>query len=313
MVENSVGRLWLESNPNKDLQSKFRYFIEHDTTAPEKKIFNPEEITVLDPAMGSGHILVYAFEVLCEIYRSQGYLDNEIAPLILNRNLYGLEIDDRAAQLAGFALMMKARMYDKELFGKEIDLNLCAIQETREECTLSRERYPELCRLWDLFFDAKNYGSILKVERCDFNVIANEVHLLKKEGSLDSFLQISKTEQLIKQAELMSRKYNCVITNPPYMGSGSMNPKVRKFVSDYYPNSKMDLFAVFIEKCLDMTEDNKFTSMITMQSWMFLLSYEKLRYIILKNYEIDTMVHLGPRAFEQIGGEVVSTSSFVMR
>ena len=313
MVENSVGRLWLESNPNSDLQSKFRYFIEQDTRAPENKIFNPEEITVLDPAMGSGHILVYAFELLYEIYHSQGYLDNEIAPLILNNNLYGLEIDDRAAQLAGFALMMKARMYDRELFNKKITLNLCAIQETREDCDLNRERYTQLCRLWDLFFDAKNYGSILKVEGFDFERLEKEVEALKKDGTLDFVSVGSKLESLVKQAKLMERKYDCVVTNPPYMGSRNINTKLNKFISDAYPDSKTDLFAVFIEKCLDFTENKGFTSMITMQSWMFLSSFEKLRVKILENHGIDTMIHLGPRAFEQIGGEVVSTTSFVFR
>jgi len=313
LVENSVGRLWLESNPNKDLQSKFRYFIEQETRPPEKKISSPEEISVLDPAKGSGHILVYAFEVLYEIYRSQGYLESEIAPLILNKNLYGLEIDDRAAQLAGFALMMKARMYDKELFSKKISLNLCAIQETREECALNRGKYPELCRLWDFFIDAKNYGSILKVEGFDFERLRGEIEVLKKDGTLDFAFVGSKLEQLVKQARLMSRKYDCVVTNPPYMGSRGMNSKLANFVKIQYPYTKSNLFAVFVEKCLDFTKDNGFTSMITMQSWMFLTSYEKLRAKILEKHEIDTMIHLGPRAFEQIGGEVVSTMAFVVR
>ena len=313
LVENSVGRLWLESNPNKDLQAKFRYFIEQETRPPETRIISPEEISVLDPAKGSGHILVYAFEVLYEIYRSQGYLESEIAPLILNKNLYGLEIDDRAAQLAGFALMMKARMYDKELFNKKISLNLCAIQETREECTLNRGKSPELCKLWDFFFDAKNYGSILKVEGFDFERLMKEFDLLKREETLDSVFVGSKLEQLLKQARLMSRKYDCVVTNPPYMGGGGMNAKLSQFVKKEYPDSKSDLFAVFIEKCIDFSKDKGFMSMITMQSWMFLSTYEKLRVKLLKNHEIDTMVHLGPRAFEQISGEVVSTTAFVLR
>ena len=313
LVENSVGRLWLESNPNSDLQSKFRYFIEQETRPPEKRILSPEEISVLDPAKGSGHILVYAFEVLYEIYRSQGYLESEIAPLILNKNLYGLEIDDRAAQLAGFSLMMKARMYDKELFNKKVDLNLCAIQETRDDCTLSRERYPQLCRLWDFFIDAKDYGSILKVERFDVENLGDEVELLKRDGTLDSVFVGSKVDELVRQVGVMERKYDCVVTNPPYMGSGNMNSKLKQFVNNEYPDSKSDLFAVFIEKCLSFTQETGFISMITMQSWMFLKSFEKLRVNILENYEIDTLVHLGPRAFEQIGGEVVSTTAFVVR
>jgi len=297
LVENSVGRLWLEQ----------------EVKSPENKIFSPEQITVFDPAMGSGHILVYAFEVLYEIYRSQGYLDSEIAPLIINKNLHGLEIDDRAAQLAGFALMMKARMYDRELFGKDILLNLCSIRETRENCTLNREKYPELCRLWDLFIDAKEYGSILKVDGVDFDRFTSEVDLLNREESLDPYFAGSKLEHLEQQARLMSRKYDCVITNPPYMGSKGINSKLKQFVNNEYPDSKRDLFAVFIKKCLDFVQDGGFTSMITMHSWMFLSSFEKLRIKILENHEIDTMVHLGTRAFEQIGGEVVSTTAFVVR
>jgi len=208
---------------------------------------------------------------------------------------------------------MKARMYDKDLFNKKISLNLCAIQETREECTLNRDKYPQLCRLWDFFIDAKNYGSILKVEGFDFERVSGEIELLKKEGTFDSVFVGPKVEQLVKQAKLMGRKYHCVVTNPPYMGTKGMNAKLKSFIQKHYPDAKIDLYSTFIEKCLEFTRSKGFTSMITMQSWMFLSSFEKLRINILEIYEIDTMVHLGPRAFEQIGGEVVSTTAFVMR
>ena len=307
LVENSVGRLWLESNPNSDLQSKFRYFIEQETRPPEKRILSPEEISVLDPAKGSGHILVYAFEVLYEIYRSQGYLESEIAPLILNKNLYGLEIDDRAAQLAGFSLMMKARMYDKELFNKKVDLNLCAIQETRDDCTLSRERYPQLCRLWDFFIDAKDYGSILKVERFDVENLGDEVELLKRDGTLDSVFVGSKVEHLVQQAEIMGRKYDCVVTNPPYMGSGGMNSKLNKFVKNEYPYSKSDLMTCFMEKGFEFLSDNGFLAMINIPSWMFLGSYQTLREKILEKYTIYSLLHNGRGIF----GSDFGTVSFI--
>ncbi|MGB8218706.1 MAG: BREX-1 system adenine-specific DNA-methyltransferase PglX [Candidatus Methanoperedens sp.] len=308
LVENSLGRLWLESNPNKDLQSKFRYFIEQGTRPPEKKISSPEEISVLDPAKGSGHILVYSFEVLYEIYRSQGYLESEIAPLILNKNLYGLEIDDRAAQLAGFALMMKARMYDKELFNKKISLNLCAIQETREECTLNRGKYPELCRLWDFFIDAKNYGSLLKVEGFDFEKLTGEIELLKNEGTLDFPFVGSKLEELVKQAKLMSRKYDCVVTNPPYMGSKGMNSKLREFVNKEYPASKSDLMTCFMEKGMEFLYDAGFLAMINIPSWMFLSTFQKFRETILKTNTIYSLLHLGRGIF----GSDFGTVSFVI-
>ena len=308
LVENSVGRLWLESNPNKDLQSKFRYFIEQDTRAPENKISNPEEITVLDPAMGSGHILVYAFEVLYEIYMSQGYLDSEIAPQILNKNLYGLEIDDRAAQLAGFALMMRARMYDKELFNKEIDLNLCAIQETRGDCTLSRGKYPELCRLWGMFFDAKDYGSILKVDGFDFEKLGVEIEMLKRDGTLDSVFLGLKVEQLLRQVGIMGRKYDCVVTNPPYMGSGNMNSKLKQFVNKEYSASKKDLMTCFMEKGFEFLSDDGFLAMINIPSWMFLSSFQTLREKILKNHTIYSLSHNGRGIF----GSDFGTVSFII-
>ncbi len=252
-------------------------------------------------------------QVLYEIYRSQGYLESEIAPLILNKNLYGLEIDDRAAQLAGFALMMKARMYDKELFNKNISLNLCAIQETREECTLNREKYPELCKLWDFFIDAKNYGSILKVEGLDFERLRVEVELLKKEETLDSVFVGSKMEELLKQARLMSRKYDCVVTNPPYMGSGGMNSKLSQFVKKEYPDSNSDLFAVFIEKCLDLTKIKGYSSLITQQTWMFISSYENLRNKILTNYFIHNLIQIGFNSFPELNSKLALACAFIIK
>ena len=245
--------------------------------------------------------------MLYEIYRSQGYLESEIAPLILNKNLYGLEIDDRAAQLAGFALMMKARMYDKDLFNKKISLNLCAIQETREECTLNRGKYPQLCRLWDFFIDAKNYGSILKVEGFDFERLGDEVEALKKDGTLDFVYVGPKLDELIKQAKLMGRKYHCVVTNPPYMGSGNMNSKLNQFVTKEYPDSKSDLMTCFMEKGFEFLSDDGFLAMINIPSWMFLSSFKKLREKILINHTIYSLLHNGRGIFGSDFGSVAFT------
>lgn len=313
LVENSVGRLWLESNPNKELQSKFKYFIEQEYEKPKDKVVSPEDITVLDPAMGSGHMLVYAFEILYQIYKTQGYSESEIAQTILNNNLYGLEIDNRATQLAGFAVVMKAREYDKDLFNKEINLNLTAIQETPMSCPIDEKKYPELTKLWKFFYDAKNYGSILNVPEYDFNEIDKEYASFIKSYSLTAHFDRELIEAIIKQAKIMSAKYDAVVTNPPYMGLQGMNKELDTYVKKEFPDTKYDLFSVFIEKSINLTKYNKFTSMITMQSWMFLSSFEPLRNIILENYYLDTMVHLGTRAFDQIGGEVVSTTAFVIR
>lgn len=313
LVENSVARLWLESNPNKELQNNFKYFIEQEYETPKDKTKSPEEITVLDPAMGSGHMLVYAFEVLYHIYKSQGYLESEISEHILNKNLYGLEIDNRASQLAGFALLMKARSYDKNLFEKNINLNLVAIQETPQECPIDPKKYSELNKLWTFFYDAKNYGSILNVEGFNFKKIEEEYESFIKSYSLSAHFDKELLKSIIKQAKIMSNKYDVVVTNPPYMGLQGMNKELDIYVKKEYPDTKYDLFSVFIEKCIGMTKNNRYTSMITMQSWMFLSSFEKLRNNILNNCYLDTMVHLGTRAFDQIGGEVVSTTAFVIK
>ena len=313
MVENSIGTLWLESNPNQELQKKLRYFIEQDYETPTDKIVSPEKITILDPAMGSGHMLVYAFEILYDIYKSQGYTDTEIPQLILNNNLYGLEIDNRATQLAGFAVVMKAREYDKNLFDKGIHLNLVAIQETPLDCPVDEKKYPELHHLWKFFYDAKNYGSILNVQGYDFNKIDDEYESFIKSYSLTAHFERELISAIIKQAKIMSSKYDVVVTNPPYMGYKGMNTKLAKFVKNNYPDSRKDLYTVFIEKCLDFTKENKFTSMITMHSWMFLSSYEKLRMKIIDNYSFKSMIHLGAGGFEELKAFNVLTTIFCLK
>ena len=313
LVENSLGRIWLESNPDPVLQAKFKYFIEKNTSKCRKPIYNPEEIKVLDPAMGSGHILVYAFEVLYEIYRSVGYLDSEIALLIIDKNLYGFEIDDRAAQLAGFAVMMKAREYDKDLFSKDVKLNLFSIQETNNINNLDKKKYPELGKLLEFFFDAKDYGSILKPSNFDIEEIYKEIDLLNKEPNVLTFIDMEDILKIINQTRLMNNMYDCVITNPPYMGSNGMNPKLSKFIKTKYPISKSDMFSVFIERCLDFTKEDKFTSMITMQSWLFLSSFEKLRLKIISKYHIQNMIHIGFNSFPELNSKFALGVGFIIQ
>lgn len=332
MVENSLGRLWLESHPNEELKSKWKYYLEEAEQEPEvqkqleeiRNNLNPEEIKVLDPAMGSGHILVYAFDVLYEIYLSAGYSERDIPRLILEKNLYGLEIDDRAGQLAYFALMMKARSKNRRIFRRKIDLNLCAIQESNG---ISKEAVDYFVNgdeslkrdfqyLVDVFHDAKEYGSILDVKKIDFDAIEKRVEEIRGEKASDLFEEkyrnmiLGKVPPLVKQGRIMSEKYDVVVTNPPYMGRKSMNNKLSTFVEKFYPDSKVDFFAVFIEKCLSLTK--KFNAMITQHAWMFLSSFTRLREKVLESTTIRSMVHLGARAFEEVKGEVVQSTTFII-
>ncbi len=342
MVENSLGRLWLESHPNEQLQASWDYYIEEAEQEPEvqaelDKLKNPnlkpEEITILDPAVGSGHILVYAFDVLHQIYETAGYAKRDIPKLILENNLYGLDIDDRAAQLAYFALLMKACSYNRRILDEPIQLHVRAIQEsntiTKEqlENVLSQSQYDGdkeklqavLEPLIDVFHDAKEYGSILNVEENDYELVENWLETLKNEHFNDMFVEHDKEQilevlpDLIHQAKIMSKKYDVTITNPPYMGRGGMNPKLTKFLDKHYKVSKSDLFAVFMDVCLRLAKEGKFASMINQQSWMFLSAYEKLRKKVLQGSLILSMLHLGPRAFEEIAGEVVQSTAFILR
>lgn len=339
MVENSLGRLWLEGHPNEELKRHWKYYLEEAEQEPEvqeelNKIreehskLTPEDIKVLDPCMGSGHILVYAFDVLYEIYKTAGYSEREIPRKILQNNLYGLDIDDRAAQLASFALIMKARHYNRRLFREiqreELDLNLCSIQESNEIrkeaieyfSNGNKELQEDVEYLVKVFTDAKEYGSILEVEKVKFKAIKERLKEIADDNNLMfgdyRKMLLEKLPTLIKQAEIMSRKYEVCVTNPPYMGSSSMHINLSNYVKKTYPNSKFDLFATFIEKCSELIKNNGIQAMITQHSWMFLSSYENLRKKVMS---VDTinMAHLGPRAFEEIGGEVVQTTSFILR
>jgi type II restriction/modification system DNA methylase subunit YeeA len=321
MVENSLGRLWIEAHPDKELQDKWKYYIEPAEQEPEvqkqldeiiDKNIKPEDIKVLDPAMGSGHILVYAFEVLSEIYRSAGYSEKEIPKLILTKNLYGLDIDDRAGQLAGFALMMKAREYDSEIFKEDFQLNLCSIQEFFVDMETSLQGYPDLKRLCEQFIDGKEYGSLIEVRDFDVDKVREELERFKKECDLFSHPVLEKVEGIVKQGGVLAGKYDVVVTNPPYIGGGNMNTKLTDFVKRNFSDSKSDLFACFIEICINFTQKAKMIAMITQHSWMFLSSFQKLRERLLASNTISSMVHLGARAFAEIGGEVVQSTSFIL-
>jgi type II restriction/modification system DNA methylase subunit YeeA len=335
MVENSLGHMWLESHPESNLKEEMKYYVEPAEQEPEVQAkleelrnpnLSPEDITILDPACGSGHILVYAFDLLYKIYEERGYPVREIPFLILEKNLYGIDIDDRAAQLAAFALMMKAREKTKKIFRNPPKLNVISIQESNEilidqAAELIGENETEVDELKTLlttFIDAKNYGSILQPERVDFDKYLRKIEQLQQSGehtleTFEVYEQLDKIKQLIKQAKLLASQYDVVVTNPPYMGGKGMNPELNKYLSDYYPKGKSDLFAAFMIRARDFTIENGFSAAINQHSWMFLSSFEKLRKEFLSCTTIFSMIHLGTRAFEEISGEVVQSTSFVLR
>ena len=343
MVENSLGRLWLEGHPNAELHDGWKYYLDEAEQEPEVeaqlvglreeyKTIKPEEIKVIDPCMGSGHILVYAFDVLMQIYEASGYSQRDAAQSILENNLFGLDIDDRAAQLAYFAVMMKARQYDRRLLTRGIQPHIYAFAESNTittatlhdmGITLSQDEYDtavkQVLRLLDELRDAKEYGSILTVTPCDWDLLRRfAVSRTEDEGGQQLLgihgeqIAAPLLQRLINIGEALSQQYDVVVTNPPYMAVSNAGAKVNDYVKKNFPDSKADMFAVFIERCGQMAKKNGYQAMITQHAWMFLSSFEKLRTKLLA-VDIVNMVHLGARAFEEIGGEVVQTTSFVIR
>ncbi len=316
MVENSLGRLWVEGHPNESLKANWKYYLEEAEQEPDvveqlNKIreeyakINPVDIKVIDPCMGSGHILVYAFDVLMQIYTSQGYIERDAAKSILMNNLYGIDIDVRAYQLAYFAVMMKARQYNRKIFNEHIMPNLIAIRnpENISKSVLKRlgGLEPLGFRLVEDFENAEEYGSILQVNYTEndlqlLDMKLEEIDRMADYGNL--LVQMESSEccnllwPLIKQARLLSQKYDVVVTNPPYMGSSGMGNSLAQYVKAYYPNSKSDLFAVFIEHGFQMLKEHGFESMITMESWMFLSSFETMRININATKTIINLVHM---------------------
>lgn len=336
MVENSVGRLWLEGHEDEELKKGWKYYldeVEQEADVKEQlnairegyKNIKPEEIKVIDPCMGSGHILVYAFDVLMQIYESYGYSQRDAAKSIVENNIYGLDIDDRAFQLAYFAIMMKARSYNRRFLTLGIEPNLCAIQESNGiqydkdmgDFLLSEEHRETLQYLLHTFVDAKEYGSILNVEKRDYDGFLKAWELTAEATceNVVTMLWYSECNHFVpilaKQAKILSEDYDVLITNPPYMGiKQGMTPKLVEYVKEYYPDSKSDLYSVFIERAENMVKQNRFVAMITQHSWMFLTSFSQLRKKLMSLTFVN-MAHLGARAFEEIGGEVVQTTSFV--
>jgi len=339
IVENSLGRLWVEGHPDDSLKANWKYYLEEAEQEPEVQEqlrsiraqyaqIKPEEILCTDCCSGSGHILVYMFEVLVQIYEAYGYPTRDAVASIVKNNLWGMDIDDRAAQLANFAVMMVARRYDKGWFRRGLQPHVMAIQESN---SINRDhlRYlghgmdeaerqrtlDDLKELLNIFIDAKECGSILQPKEYDWDALRRFVRMTAPEQQItfaNNGVEATQERlmQFIEQGQALAQKYHVVVTNPPYMNPGNSGGGLSNYVKKNYPDSKTDMFAVFIEHCQEMLKPSGYQGMITMHAWMFLSSYEKLRG---KLQQIDTinMAHLGARAFEEIGGEVVQTSAFV--
>ncbi|MFP3041827.1 BREX-1 system adenine-specific DNA-methyltransferase PglX [Treponema primitia] len=358
MVENSLGRLWIEGHPNDALKVGWKYYLDEaeqeadvqkqlEEIRKEYRILAPADIKVIDPCMGSGHILVYVFDVLMQIYESQGYNQRDAAKSILENNLYGLDIDDRAYQLAYFAVMMKVRQYNRRVLNEHIEPHLYAIEESNDidrkllqyfgAGMAVKERqtaYAQINNLLDTFKDAKEYGSILKIGDYNWSLLKEFVEKVDKKGFLPppdtlfpetlpqpdllpmEFIPLEDVQRKIKilvaTGQILSQKYDAVVTNPPYMSSSNMSTKLNNYLKINFKAGKNDLFSTFIEQNIFFTKKNRFISMITMHSWLFLSRYEIIRKDIL-DIIIDNLVHLGAHAFEEINGEVVQTVAFSLR
>lgn len=337
MAENSLGRLWLSGHPEdrprflEGGEKKWRYYLDD---APQNEAVEaaladvrrqaaqlaPEDIRIIDPCCGSGHILAYVFDMLMDIYTSRGWRDRDAAASIVENNLYGLDIDLRAAQLAYFSVMMKGVQYDRRFLSRGIVPHVRAVRESNHIpeslvnyfCGGDKELHTDLQSLLDEMADARTYGSLITVEVHDwdrffarFGELSDDVFRQKEQAK-------HRLRPFLEAAYMLSRTYDVVITNPPYMGSGNMDAVLSAFVKKEFPDSKADLFACFIERCLAMTIKKRYTAMITQHAWMFLSSYEKLRKK-LSDKTIINMIHLGSRSFEEIGGEIVQTTAFVIQ
>lgn len=318
MVENSLGKLWIEGHPNDELKEGWKYYLDEaeqdvDTQAKIEAIradyrnMKPQDIKVIDPCMGSGHILVYAFDVLVQIYKTYGISERDAAQSILANNLYGLDIDDRAAQLAYFAVMMKARQYDRRIFSRGIQPHVYAIVESNGLDASTIEYFtnndPKLRidfrTLVSELVDAKEYGSILNISQVDFAALYTRISEVRNDISIFREIVLNTIEPIIKVAEVMAAKYDVVITNPPYLNSARMGDKLLRYIKDNYEEAKADFSSVmYICAQRNFSKKNGFISFITTNSWMYLKSFVKVREISLKNLSFTSIVDYGTELFE---------------
>lgn len=317
MVENSLGRLWIEGHPDDDLRQCWEYYLDEAEQEPQVQAqleeiragyreISPEDIRIIDPCMGSGHILVYAFDVLMQIYSAQGYSERDAAKLIVEKNLWGLDIDRRAYQLAYFAVMMKARQYNRRILTSGIKPNLFVIDDNRALTPEIIEYIADgdskmaadLRSISDDLTNAREYGSIINVQPVDFNGLIERIGIISESDELNLIamenkrIVCEKILPLVKQAQTLSQKYDVVCTNPPYMGGSGMNSVLSEYVKRCYSEAKSDLFAAIIIKCLEFTKQNGYSSLVTMQSWMFLSSFEEMRTKLLTLNTLTTLMHM---------------------
>lgn len=335
MVENSLGKLWIEGHPDANLKANWKYYLDEAEQEPaveaelqkirsEYANIKPEDIKIIDPCMGSGHILVYAFDVLMQIYIAAGYSERDAAKSILENNIYGLDIDDRAGQLAYFAVMMKARKYSRRILNSGITPNVFSIQDSSFMsddfiafvANKDHELELDLIGIRNAFVDAKEYGSILSVPKFDYEKLYSRIDELKTYFPQSIFeieyreLGIEKLYQLVKQAEMLHQKYDVVVTNPPYAGRRHLNGPICDYLDKNYPEGKMDLFAAFILRNISMTKSNGFTGFMTPFVWLYLSSYTQLRNRVLNNTSVTSYIQPEETSFKDAA---VSLCSFVLR
>lgn len=303
MVENTLGRIWTTLHPDTALKAEMPYYIEPADNQPDpipEDIQSVKDIRFIDPCMGSGHVLVYAFDLLCKMYEEEGYRTKEIPALILENNLYGMDIDKRCYQLASFALTMKANAYySRYLRRKPVEPKVIFLENIDHETIAASGNWDEKSLIWQ-FENIDTIGSLLKVTKEEYEAIQVGNNLFGENA-----------KKLKSEAEYLSRGYHCVVTNPPYLGKGFCDV-LKAYVQKEYPNSKADTMATFMERCMEYCTPKGKMAMINMQSWMFLSSFEKLRKDIIEHYQIDSLLHLGAHTFDELNGEVVQNAAFVI-
>lgn len=319
LVENSLGRLWMLNRPDSNLVDRMDYYVEPvDEETDFLRIESPEEIKVMDPACGSGHMLTYAFDLLFAMYEEDGYNPADIPALILSKNLYGTEIDQRAGALAAFALTMKARTRQRSFFSKHVTPNICVLEpvtftadELNHLVSADGDRDAEAA-FFTMFADADIVGALIRPDESLLPEVKARVEALEDGNTLFDQDLVDRARQVVTQAECLTSRYHVVVANPPYMGSKNMTPALSEWAKTNYPHAKSDLFAMFIERCMALSVKRGVVGMITMQAWMFLGSFHALRLSLLRSRALKTMLHLGSGAFDSIGGEVVSTTAFTL-
>ncbi len=321
LVQNSLGRLWMYNHPHSSLAERMEYYCAPaQVPADFPRIFSPEELKICDPACGSGHMLTYAFELLFSIYEEEGYAAADIPALILRHNLHGIDLDQRAGDLAWFALMMKSRRCDRRFLRRGVQPNICVLQPLSlapQELTEYVERFgrgaftPEQLQTLQAFAEADNFGSLIRPALAEPAALYEELKAQDVAGLLMLRSIHSRVLRALEQADYLCAKYHVVVANPPYLGARNMNARLKAWAKTAYADSKAELFAMFMARGMELLLPHGFNAMVTMQGWMFLSRFEKLRSRLLAEGTLVSLAHLGTRAFEQISGEVVSTSAFV--